>query len=939
MPARPAIRRLIGAALLLLAAAGCDRGSDELSLLTSGQRYLDAEDGDAAVIQLKALVGRQPQSGQARLLFGKALLMAGNPAGAEAELRRADQLGAADYDVMPLLASALLAQRQPERVLKELGGLTPKGDAKGEAARPGAVDAGQAELRVQVALAHAELQQLDRAEALVDAILGKSPQHTAALLLKARIAAAKGQRETGQRIAAELVAREKDNALAWALQGDLLQLPPGDENAALAAYRQALQLRPRLVLAHTGALTLLIRRGDLAAVRQQFAPMQQALPRSTATIYFDAVIHYLGNNTRKARELAQQLLAISPDTPQLLLLASLCELRLGGEKQAVTMLQKALTIVPGASEPRYLLARVELRGGRAEQALEALRPLLDSATTDTEALTLAAQAHLLGGNPRQADLALARAAAAQPGDAGVRTAIARTLLARGQLEPGLRELQAAANAQAEGGEADLLLIAARLRRGELDAAQKAIDELARKQPARALPDQLRGQVALMRRDDAAARAAFDRALGKEPDFLPSLARLADLDLAANRVDAARQRYQALLQRRPDHVDAMLALATLERRGGNPPAMAGWLAKAARANPKDARTWQQAIDRLLGSGETSAALALAEEAVKTLPDQPELLQRLAGAQVAAGAHKAALETLARQQKLGPPTAAVHLLYAQAYAGSGDDSSVRVHLQSALALAPDWPPALRAGAEFALRRNRFDDALAAAAEVQGRYPADALGFLLEGGIHVGRQQWPAAAAAFRRALDKRNPGDAAQRLHFALLRSDRSAAQAFEADWLRRHPADVAFLHHLGEMALLRDDFAAADRAFRKVLERDPDHVSALNNRAFVLVRSQQPGALPLAAQAARLAPEQAEVLDTLAAAHAQAGDVRTAVAWQERAVALAPQGDGLRLALARLYLAAGDRGKARAELERLARLGPSFTGAAEVAQLLKTADGK
>lgn len=913
----------------LLSLAACQRGPDPLAVLASARERADGPDSHKVVIELKALLQALPQNPEGRLLLGKALLASGDPVKAEAELRRARDAGQPDTSAAPLLATALLAQHKPAELIKEFANHTLQ-DPRAAA-----------DLSTQVALAHATLGQRERAEQIVGTVLSRQPDFAAAILLRARLAAARGDLPGAQAAVAELLEKQPTNAQAWLARADLLVARGGPElEAAEAAYRKALSLDPRLVPAHSGLLTLQVRRRDLPAAAAQAAAMNQALPDHPQSIYFDALVRQMRGDPTGAVERIQRLLTGPQDNVHVLTLAALSHLQLGAREQAEKLLEKAMTHAPDNAAVRRQLARVYLRSGKGERTLDVLKPLLGATSTDSESFVLVAQARLLAGDTKAAETAFARAAALRPGDPEVRTAVAKSFLARGQVEPGLRELQAAAAADTEGSDADLTLIGARLRRNELDAALKALDELARKQPREALPDHLRGHIATLKQDLPAARRAFESALSKDPRFFPSVTRLSELDLADQQVAAARGRYESLLKQQPDHVASMLALAALARRtGGSAAEATTWVDKAVKQRPKDVDTWRTAIDLHLQADDGVAALKLAQAGVAALPVEPDLLDRMVRAQLLAGQPEKALTSVEALKKMLPTSPYVHLLMADVYLAGKDDASANLAVQAALQLAPEEPGVQRSGAAIALRRGRPAEALALARAVQSRNPADAIGYRLEGDAEANLRHWDAAAAAFRKALDKRNPLDAAARHHFALINGGKATeAATFEKAWSKDHPADASFVSHLGQMALLRNDFAQAQVHYRRLLELRPDDVGGLNNLAYLLVYAGQPGGLPLAERAARLAPQRPDVLDTLAAAHAQAGSFDKAAEWQGRAVALAPEQGALRLNLARWLLRAGDKGKARTELETLARLGAKFAEQAEVGKLLKEAGG-
>ncbi len=135
------------------------------------------------------------------------------------------------------------------------------------------------------------------------------------------------------------------------------------------------------------------------------------------------------------------------------------------------------------------------------------------------------------------------------------------------------------------------------------------------------------------------------------------------------------------------------------------------------------------------------------------------------------------------------------------------------------------------------------------------------------------------------------------------------------------------------------FGAAEGHFKAVLALQPEHPATLNNLAWVLLQQGKTGALAYAEKANQLAPDQPALMDTLAAALAEDGQLAKAVDLQRKALAkaTAAAAPSFRLRLAKLLLKAGDSAKARTELETLKALGDKFPGHDEVTALLKGKD--
>jgi predicted Zn-dependent protease len=182
---------------------------------------------------------------------------------------------------------------------------------------------------------------------------------------------------------------------------------------------------------------------------------------------------------------------------------------------------------------------------------------------------------------------------------------------------------------------------------------------------------------------------------------------------------------------------------------------------------------------------------------------------------------------------------------------------------------------------------------------------------------------------------SPGQGPARLHAALMLAKRDAEAAkFVDSWAVSHPKDGLFQYYLGDVALGKNDYPAAERRYNEVLKLQPEHALALNNVAWLMVQQKRTGAVALAERAVKAAPNQPPLMDTLALALAAESQLPKAIEVQKQVVAMAPQAPSFRLNLARMLVQSGDKAAARTELQALEKLGIAFAGHTEVADLLK-----
>jgi putative PEP-CTERM system TPR-repeat lipoprotein len=910
----------LAAALL---AAGCGGGSAD-GHLSAARKFLDQQQFSSATIEAKNALQKAPQSAEARLLLGKALLANGETAAAEIELRKARELQRPEVDVVPSLARAMLRQGQFKKIIDEFS--TSEFEDK----------RASADLKTTLAIAHAAAGQGADSERALEAALAAAPDHAPAQVFRARMLAAKGDPRGAEALLDQVIASNPKDATAWKARGDLLRAAGRPPQEALAAFRKAIEIDPNQYEAHADAVLTLLQLDDVVAARTQLEPLQRAAPRHPQTRYLEARIAFRNNEMPAARAALQDVLRVLPDHGSALELAGMVALRTGSPTQAQTHLAKALQQAPHQIAVRRLLAEAYLEGGRGADALKTLQPVLGN-TADARSLALAARAHSQLGDVKQAHQLLTRAVKLDPNDVASRVHLAVASMDRGQFDIGLAELGRLA-AGDPGTTADAALIGAHIAQKKYDAALKAIDVLERKPAAsKALTANLRGRVQLLMRDPNAARLSFERSLAADPRFYPATASLAALDFSEGKVDEARKRLEAEVQTEPRHMHAMLALADLEGRQPQGDAKAlQWLERAVQAEPSDVAPRLKLIERHLQAKRVKQALAAAQQALAVAGEHPQVLDALGHAQMAAGDHRQAAATYSKLLALRPPTAPLLVRLAEAQLADNDAANARENLKRALQLKSDGTAAQEHLAVLELKANRPQEAIVLARQIQKARPKHPLGFALEADAEQLRQRYDAAAAAYRNALKVGPASEVASKLHSMLHRTGKKTdADRFAADWVREHPKDARFVYHLGDVALLRGDFAQAEARYRDVLAIAPDNYLALNNVAWTMMRQAKPGALEFAEKANRIKADDVAVMDTLAMVLSQERQHDRAIQVAGDALRLQPQNPLLRLNLARIYIDAGRKDQAKTELNQLAAFGPKFNAHAEVTRLLET----
>lgn len=919
---RRSLRR--SAALAVFAAAflvGCAPDKPE-ALVASAKEYLARNDRNAAVIQLKNALQKNPDLAEARFLLGKTLLENGDVAAAEKELSKANELRYPFDLLAPVLARAVLARGDAKKVIGDFGKVEVSSQAS------------KADLQTTLGAAYISTGNIAAAGSALEAALLAVPDYPPALLGQARIALARSDMEGAVALTDKALAKAPRFAEAWVLKGEIL-VAQGKEDDGLAAYRKAVEIRPNFLEARSRIVMALLRSGKHEEAAKQLEALTKIAPKNLYTLYLQALLPYQSKDYAAAREAAQQLLRAAPDNTPGLLLSSSIELHLGSFAQAEAALQKVLAREPKHKFARMMLVRTYMSSGQATRAMDALKPLVDGGDDDPEVMSLAGDVYMQTGDTARAARHYARAAQLDPKSSRKRAALGVSHIAMGDTDAGLRELQEAAAADT-GVRADLALIANAMTAGKFDVALTAIDALEKKQPDKALPHDLRGAVFIGKGDKAGARKSFERALALDGTDFAATSALAKLDLADGKPAEAQKRFDALLAKDPKNVGALLAVAELRARSGAAPEeVAALIAKAVAADSTNAEPRLALISYYIKTKEPKKAVAAAQDALAALPDRADVLYAAAQAQQAAGEPNQASKTYNRLAQVRPGSPLPLTGEAEAQLAAKDYDAAQATFKKALALKPDLLEAQRGLILVHIATGRANDALAVARDVQRQRPKEPVGFVYEGDIYVSQKAWKEAASAFRKGLAAAGTTDLAARAHHALRMAGNDAeAQQLAASWLKNHPKDRDFRTFLAESALAKGDSSAAMAQYKAILDQYPDDALALNNIAWIAGRNKDPKAIEYAEKANKLVPDNPAILDTMGVLLVDRGETKRGIESLQRAVALAPEAAGIRLNLARALIADGQKDAARKELDVLAKLGDKFPAQAEVAKMIQ-----
>ena len=370
----------------------------------------------------------------------------------------------------------------------------------------------------------------------------------------------------------------------------------------------------------------------------------------------------------------------------------------------------------------------------------------------------------------------------------------------------------------------------------------------------------------------AAIAAWRRALAVNPGEPRGEVSLGLALAGAGKPDEAMAHYRMALENNPDYYEAHNALGLALAAAGKPGEAMTHYRMALEINQDYVEARNNLGIVLAGTGKLDEAIAQYRRALELKPNYADARLNLGVALARAGKSDEAIANFQEVLKLDPSSAAAYNNLGIAMAGQGKLEDAITRYRSALEVNPKYPEAHNNLGLALVMTGKSDEAIThfqKALEIIPAYAAahNNLGLALAG---TGK-------------LDEAIP-------HYQ---------KALEID-----PAYTEAHYNLGDALYSHGRIPEALMHWREVLRAQPNHLVTLNRVARVLAASPEASlrngaeAVALAERAAGLSGgREPTILDTLAAAYAEAGRYSQAVETARRALALATREDEKPLAAA------------------------------------------
>lgn len=908
--------------LALIFASSLLHASDSSGYIKEAEQYLKSGELKSAVIQLKNALQENPSAVDARLMLGKIYLQLGNGASAEKELKRAQKLRAPKELWELELGRAYLLQRKYLQIIdeiKEASDSLPETKARVWLLRGEAFFGLNKLQEARNAFAKAKELQPDFqkaiiADALVDILLNE-PDKATSILTK-------------------LLEKHPENTDALVIRGELKRLAKETE-LAMKDFERVLLLDKNNIKALKGRATINLVSGKSEQVTRDLDALEKLIPGDPFLLYLGGMVAFQQRDLDMAEELLQQLLMKSPGNVRSQLVLGAVYTQKKNYKLADDYLSQVLESVPGNLPAIKLLAGVRYKLNELDQLVKLLEPAVSQYPDDLQLKAMLGSIYLKQRRFDEGAELLGQVVKMNPDLASLRTNLALGLMAQGKTEMAIEELQTAVNLGQDFVQADILLISSYLGNNEIEKALEAslaLEERAKDNP---VGYNMSGMAYLLSGKHDKAEEKFRQALKIDPDFITADINLARLEIARKQLVKAKKHYQSALKKDPDNPRVLMGLADLAEKDGDRMAMHDWLDKAVANSPKSSQPGILSAQAYFKEGKTLKGFQVATELSSSFPKDPAVLRLLGGAQFATGKIHNAIDTFKQLVELRESAELLHILgEAQRAAKQLDDA--RVSYSRALKINPDYFPSEVAQIKLDITSMNYDQALENAGSLQKKYPDSPIGYELAGAIYTAQKQYEHAIPLFEKAIQiGPNAKLVIQLSQLYGLAGNTERGLDILREWGRKKPDDVTIHSALAMSLQTKNMIDAAMAEYKKVLELDPNHITSLNNLAWLYSEKGDSQAVNLGRRAYELAKNRYEIVDTYGWILVQTDKFIEGEKILREAVVLAPEHQEVIYHLGYSLHKLGRNDKAQAMLRRAIRVAPESTLAQKINKLLIT----
>lgn len=862
--------------------AGCDSNKTEEEYLSSAKSYIEQNQHDSAIIELKGALRLNVKSAETRYLLGQAYLALGNGLAAEKEFERALTYGSSD--AVAGMIKALLSQREFEQIVSFVDELAESAELT--------------ELNNQISLTYKaialyRLGNLDEAGSVLAQAINNQPDNDYLKLAKVYQHIAEGNELAALAAVKQVVQQSPEFLDALLLQGQL-ELALNQNSAAVSSFEKFSVQQPLDNITKLLLVNALIKNSEHERAEPIIDQLLSMIPNHAYTNQLKGLVRYAQNDFEQAKLHIEKAIQNGLDSPENKLIAGFSAYNLKNFEQSHSYLVGLSEMLSPSHPAMRLLAITQMKLGYPVEASQALLKLESLSDNDMQLYT-AASLELLGLDNQQQIAKMKRKVQ------GIEPEDAQGFLNKAKLQLSLNDITAVANLErslelnANSSEAKVLLATEYLRAGNYNKALKIANDWMAEVGENVEALNIVAMAHLGGDKEEQAIGAMHKALSIDEYNALSLSYLAEKSLREENYQDAKSKLEKLLLDKPDYIAglstyfftmtqlkqpelALSAIKSSQEKNASSISHTLLLAKAYSSlnnnkaiisllsdMPKSAKLpalyWVSLGNALVMEGESAKVTELYQEWSQLQPKQKLAWVRVAVTAEQNGQYAEGLLAVTQGLKFIPNDIDLLILQTHFYIKNNNISMAQQNINNFEESIKSRPGVENLQGKILVKQGRYQQALPK--------------------LNLGYQ----AAPSSKNAVLIFN-------VYKALDAFDK--AEEFALAHIGKYPQQLFVRNVLAENYAAKGRIEEATSHYREIVKADANNIVALNNLAWYEMQSDNlVEADKAGTQAMKLAPDNVNVLDTVAAVKLAMGNKAKAIELLRKAVELAPNNTKLR----------------------------------------------
>ncbi|CCE24648.1 tetratricopeptide repeat protein [Methylotuvimicrobium alcaliphilum] len=749
----------------------------------------------------------------------------------------------------------------------------------------------------------------------------------------------------------------------------------GDYEQALAAFEQALELKPDQVEALFESAETSVKLGNVQQAADLYRQVVNADPKHLKARVKLGQIYLLAGQVQEAETLMKQALAIDAESPDALVLQAGILAAQNSSDAAIVKAEAALAKRPGDVPAVLLLASLKAKSGKLDQAIEFVRGYADQNPDDTSLRLMLVNLYVKTQAFDKAEKTLENIIKIEPKPLLHRKRLALFLIEHNQLDKAesvLRDavIELADNRQAivnlldfltekrgpEIAEAELIplleeypddfvlkfgLVNLYLAQNLTDKAEQALLEIVEADPSGVQGINAENRLArLYANTGRNGRAAelLESVLQKQPKQSDALILRGEVALAESRLTEAVKDFREVLADRQNDVAVLKLLSTAHRLNQEAVPALENLEKIVQLQPTDENARLELAELLLTTGNPGKAVQQIGALLQADPNHKKGLEALFKIYLSQRQWEQARRVSDAVQQAFPDEATGYYLAGLAYQAEGNSEKAVERFADALVKQPGAIEPLTQLVNTQLQLKKPDRALAKLQEAVKRQPEHFVAYNLMGGVLAAAGKANDAVAAFNKSIDIKPEWENPYRNLAGIYLNQNHKTKAVEV--LIKGIEKTASTTLTGDLVAIYHRDGAHDKALALLEENyrmQPASAVALNNWVRYMTELGDDSAT--LERAAKLVAPLAktghpDMLFTVAVLAYKQGSYERAKELLLKVTALAPESAIAQYRLGMVYFKQGDHKRAREYLERAVGKDEKFIGIEEAQETLK-----